>query len=81
MSPTRTAAFVILAMLLGACSHAPAPDAADQAKPQAASASTAIPASNPFAPMLKDRDRAKAVQQSINAHDAAERKALKEAQQ
>jgi hypothetical protein len=66
---------------LAACSSHPAPqqDAAAGANP--AKSSTAIPASNPLAPMLNTRNRAKAVEKDLKAHDAAERKALKDAQQ
>lgn len=77
MSMTKLAALILMAGGLGACSRSPAPD---PSQPRVAHASTAIPASNPFASMLKTRDRARAVQQSINAHDKAERKALQDAQ-
>lgn len=71
---------VALALLLAACSSHPAPqDAATAAKP--AAASTAMPASNPLTPLLNTRNRAKAVEKDLKAHDQAERKALKDAQQ
>jgi hypothetical protein len=69
-----------LVAALAACSPHPAPHSA-AAGTQPAAASTAMPASNPLTPLLNTRNRAKAVQQDLKAHDQAERKALKDAQQ
>ena len=78
MSMSRTVLAATLLLALAACSsHSDADTAA--AKP--ATASTAMPASNPLTPMLNTRDRAKAVEQNLKAHDDAERKALQDAQQ
>ena len=71
---------IALLVALSACSSSPAPGAsADTDKPTAAS--TAMPASNPLTPLLNTRNRAQAVQQKLQAHDQAERKALEDAQQ
>lgn len=67
---------------LAACSSHPAPqDAASATAAKPATSSTAMPASNPLTPLLNTRNRAKAVEQKLQAHDAAERKTLKDAQQ
>lgn len=80
MSLPRTLLGATLAVTLAACSSHPAPQgAASAAKP--AAASTAMPASNPLTPLLNTRNRAAAVQKDLKAHDQAERKALKDAQQ
>ncbi len=66
--------------LLAACSSGTSPDHGAAASGPAA-ASTAIPASNPLKPLLDTRQRAQDVQKVLKAHDDAERKALKQAQQ
>ncbi|KGI78815.1 hypothetical protein [Oleiagrimonas soli] len=71
----------LLIAALAGCSKSPAPDTPQPPNPKAASASTAMPASNPLTPLLNTRDRAKSVQQTLQAHDDAERKALQDAQQ
>ncbi len=77
MSMSRLVLSAALLVALAACSSNSNTDTA--ATP--ASASTAMPASNPLTPMLNTRNRAKAVEQSLKAHDDAERKALQDAQQ
>jgi hypothetical protein len=77
----KTAACGLLVALLAACSKSPAPDTPQPPQPKAATASTAMPASNPLTPLLNTRDRAKSVQQTLKAHDDAERKVLQDAQQ
>lgn len=80
MSVLKCALCGALLATLAACSSSPAPDAsATASKP--ASASTAMPASNPLTPLLNTRNRAKDVEQKLKAHDDAERKALQDAQQ
>lgn len=83
MSSLKTVLCGALLASLAACSSPtpPAQDAAAAPNAAPAKSSTAIPASNPLAPMLNTRNRAAAVEQKLKAHDAAERKALKDAQQ
>ncbi|MDQ2971515.1 MAG: hypothetical protein M3R20_00800 [Pseudomonadota bacterium] len=69
------AASIVATYVLCACSpHNPAPKQPDNTpQPQAASS---VVLNSPLGPLLKDRDRAKAVQQTVDAQAAAQNAAI-----
>lgn len=71
---TKIAVLSVFALVLAACSRPPEPQAEAPAQ-----ASTALPESNPFKPLLDQRDKAKAVQQQVLDDAEKQRQAIEQA--